>query len=447
MFTMNECPDVAIVGAGFAGLAAAYELVAHGISVELFEATDRVGGRAQTEHGAAELGPEFVHGCPDVTLDLVQKAGIELEPVATAHSMWRDGTLVEVKDTWVRFGKLLEPAVEAAQAHRPDESACDYRARAHFTPEDASLFTMLVEGFYAAFTDDIGIDGIAEDAGGVTAEDAAQQSRPRGGYGRLTAWLAAQLVRAGVPMRFDHVVNSIDYRSDRVRIDHSHGSSLATRAIVTLPLGVLQANRVRFEPELGEHAALLNRFAMGQVVKVVLCLREPLWRHYGARDLQFLHRDDTAFPTFWMRSAEGYHMVTGWAGGPRALALRDAPLDALVERVVDGLSSSLAMPPARLADAIMHAHYHDYDNDPFAYGAYSYTRVGGLGAAHRLTRPIADKLFLAGEVTDQEYEGSVAGALMSGQRAARQIVETLATARAVAAGAAIRAARFDHERR
>jgi monoamine oxidase len=66
---------------------------------------------------------------------------------------------------------------------------------------------------------------------------------------------------------------------------------------------------------------------------------------------------------------------------------------------------------------------HDWRRDPFARGAYSYVLVGGEGARETLAGPIADTLFFAGEATDTEEAGTVAGALRSGARAARQILE------------------------
>ncbi|TMQ04964.1 MAG: FAD-dependent oxidoreductase, partial [Deltaproteobacteria bacterium] len=100
--------DVAIVGAGFAGLAAARVLAERGIAVELFEASERVGGRARTIHDdgtslPVELGPEFVHGCPEVTLALAREAGAELEEVVDRHHVQRGGRLVDAGDMWSRF--------------------------------------------------------------------------------------------------------------------------------------------------------------------------------------------------------------------------------------------------------------------------------------------------------------------------------------------------------
>ena len=64
----HTCPDVIVIAAGAAGLAAARELNAKDSNVIVLEARDRVGGRMHTVHDAAspdpiELGAEFVHGC------------------------------------------------------------------------------------------------------------------------------------------------------------------------------------------------------------------------------------------------------------------------------------------------------------------------------------------------------------------------------------------------
>ena len=74
---------------------------------------------------------------------------------------------------------------------------------------------------------------------------------------------------------------------------------------------------------------------------------------------------------------------------------------------------------------LQHYHFHDYQSDPWARGAYSYVRVGERHAPHELARPLADTLFFAGEATNANYEGTVTGALGSGNRAANQITRSL----------------------
>ena len=71
-------------------------------------------------------------------------------------------------------------------------------------------------------------------------------------------------------------------------------------------------------------------------------------------------------------------------------------------------------------------YFHDWQNDPFSRGAYSYGKIGADGAQQALTAPIANTLFFAGEATDVTgHNGTVHGAIASGQRAAAQILEEL----------------------
>jgi monoamine oxidase len=98
----------------------------------------------------------------------------------------------------------------------------------------------------------------------------------------------------------------------------------------------------------------------------------------------------------------------------------------LVHRALAEFASSLDMPLRELTAVVRHHHFHDYDADPFSRGAYSYTRVAGTGAAQRLAQPLGDRLFFAGEATEPDYEGTVGGAVISGERAARRVLARLA---------------------
>jgi monoamine oxidase len=419
---------VAIVGAGFAGLSAARELAGTDCTIDLIEARDRVGGRANTvvDPGAdlpVELGPEYVHGLPEVTVALARAARFTIEPIRETHYLAHRGRLVETGDIWTRFGRLLKGAPAADR----DESARTYLDRTRVSERDAKLFAMLVEGFYAAPLDDISIASVAADASGV-GEDDVKQFRLRQGYGELARWMAAELPRDQVKLHPGCVVRTIDWRSDRIRIELVCERSAQTievdRAIITLPIGVLRGGGVRFTPVLQDHARALAQLEMGQVVKLVVCLREPVWHELGLYGLAFAHGEGTAFPTFWLRTRGSSTQLTAWAGGPHAMALAGQTGAQLVERAIDEFAKTTGHARGRLATLVRHHHFHDYASDPFARGAYSYTRVGGHRAAEQLSRPLDDRLFFAGEATDAEYEGSVAGALASGVRAAREVIAT-----------------------
>ena len=413
--------DVAIVGGGIAGLAAARVLADHGVGVEIYEASDHLGGRVQTiyeREGIVELGPELVHGRPAATLALARDANIELDEIPDRHHVRRGGQLEPVDDIWRRFAGMID----GARGTRPDESARVYLDRAALSMDDAKLFALLVEGFYAAPLGDISIASIVAD----TSVDAGPQYRVRGGYGQLVDWLVGQLLRSRVAIHHNCFVYAIDWTHDRVQLDYRRNdtdSSAATRrVIVTLPIGVLQSGAVQFWPGLGDHATAIDRLAMGQVVKLVLCMRSPIWRDFAPRDLEFVHARDGVFPSFWVHSAGESHQLTAWAGGPHARSLAGCEEEVLVALAIDDFAMALGMPRSALATAVRHHHVHAYGADSRARGAYSYTRVGGLGAASVLSRPLRDRVFFAGEATSSEDEGTVAGALASGARAANQVL-------------------------
>lgn len=421
--------DVAIIGAGVAGLSAARTLVEHGLDVLVLEATERLGGRVRTAHPPdtslpIELGPEFVHGDPDRTRELVRDPSIEIEELGERHYVLRHGGLVEVGSLWDRFGELLAQVSEQA-----DESARGYMERTRMAADDARLLGDFIEGFYGADLDEISIINVAEDAGGAGGDDSPGQYRVRGGYQRVVTALASR--SSGAIFHLGCAVDRIDLRAQPIRLEYRsgdrRGAVTAAHVIVAVPLAVLQEQAIAFEPALESyapaHAQAIAQLGIGQVVKVVLRLRERVWKAHAAGRVDFVHGVASGFPTYWMRTVDGTDLLTAWSGGARALDLASCSETVLVERAVEGFAAAIGVDRSRLAAAVRDHHFHDYVHDPYARGAYSYVRVGGGGAVHALARPAGDRLFFAGEATDVAYEGTVAGAMASGVRAAEQVLK------------------------
>jgi len=96
----------------------------------------------------------------------------------------------------------------------------------------------------------------------------------------------------------------------------------------------------------------------------------------------------------------------------------------IIDKAVESLASLLGLEKNRLTSQLNTAYLHNWDTDPFSRGAYSYVKVGGEGCQATLAAPIAKTLFFAGEHTDTTgHNGTVHGAIASGQRAAKQILK------------------------
>jgi len=202
----------------------------------------------------------------------------------------------------------------------------------------------------------------------------------------------------------------------------------ARRAIVTLPLGVLQlpsraAGAVYFTPPLKDKRLALDGLVSGAVIKAALLFRTPFWEELDRaryRDVSFFHSPQAAFPTFWTALPERAPLLIAWAGGPKAARLSRVAAPDIVHQAVTSFASVLGTRTG-IEERLAAAWVHHWQQDPFARGAYSYVAVGGHGARRALAEPLLDTLFFAGEAADHEGEhGTVAGALQSGTRAARQ---------------------------
>lgn len=431
--------DVAVIGAGAAGLAAAATLARAGRSVLLLEARDRIGGRIWTRNEPGvpmplELGAEFIHGRPQVTFDLLQQAGIPALDAPHEHWIAREGQLQPMEDRFERIARVLAAAREL-QPHE-DLSVADFleRIREPSNEDVCAAIRRMTEGFDAADPARASVRAIAEEWSSATGTD-APQFRPLGGYARVLEPLLAALDRSRVTVRLSTVVHTVHWGADGVRIEAASPAqrlSAAVRcAIVTLPLAILRQppadGTVRFEPALNEKRDALEGLSTGPVIKLLLRFRTAFWESHGpARNASFFHVPDADFPTFWTALPLHVPVLTAWAGGPKAERLSGLSLPELAERAVRSAAAIFGR-GGGLAGELEAAWCHDWQRDPFARGAYSYVNTGGEDARRSLAQPLGGRLFFAGEATDWEGEaGTVAGALQTGIRAVREVLAALA---------------------
>lgn len=403
--------DVLVLGAGVAGLAAASVLSEAGRHVVVLEARDRIGGRVHTVHRAAavlpvELGAEFVHGDPVPMFDLADRAGVRLLRVPDAHWFRAADRLAFRGDLSGVLGRFID----AASGMPSGATVGDLLPER--PPEEAAIVRNLVEGLHASPVDCYPLDALL-------ADEASAGWNVLDGYDRLIAPLAG-----GLDIRLSSPVRAVLWRPGRVRVETEDGPFTARRAVVALPLGVLQAGTVAFEPGLASVQPALHRISPGAAHRIVLELEATLWEAIpstGEQPPRFLH-GEAPFPTFWTTFPVRSTRWTAWAGGPRARSLADVPDEVRVERALASLAVLLDLPRDRVAEALVRWWSHDWGADPWSRGTYSHFMPSGTDAPVLVSEPIDETLYLAGEYADVDHLGTVNGALITGRRAAQRIL-------------------------
>jgi len=356
-----------------------------------------------------ELGAEFIHGEAKVTHALLKKAGLAAVDSVREQRFLEHGRLRRIN----AFSEAQRAAKRALGLER-DLSVARFLGRLRAPAKTKDFARMMVEGFDAADPRRASMRAIADEWGG--GELGASQPRPQGGYGALLDWLANAVVASGAQLRLGAVVTKLAWRGGAVTIGGSflgeRFSARAKRAIVTLPLGVLQKGPLRFP----QKRAALRKLASGPVVRVAMRFQRPFWEK-RADGVAFFHNPEAPFPTFWTPLPMRAPLLTAWAGGPKAARLTGRGTRRLLDAALASVESIFGKDARTLLAA---AYAQDWMHDPFARGGYSYVLVDGMGAREELAAPVDDTVFFAGEATDGEEPGTVAAALASGQRAGRE---------------------------
>ncbi len=447
--TQRPAIDVLVVGAGAAGITAARVLHERGVSVAIIEARDRIGGRVWTLHPAIapvpiELGAEFVHGrAPGLNQVLADASLTHLDIDGRRFHAGRS-RLRPFDDFWERLDRVMRRLDGSIQ---PDRSFHDFLAQrpgGRRLAVNRALARRYVEGFHGA--DPRAISAHVMGESGSPGDDLEERRLGRvvEGYDRVLTWLAAPITSR---TRLSSVATSVRWKRGAVSLTvrRRRGHRLqrigARAAIITVPLGVLQApiesnGAIQFIPELRAKTSALSKLAAGSALRVVLQFRNSFWtseqfarRHHSddLHALSFLHAADDDFPTWWTAYPVVAPILVAWSGGRAARALSGLPRAKVVARALDALAHQTGVSRRRLNGELRNAWTHDWQNDPYARGAYSYQLVGGARAPSALARPLDGTLFFAGEATDTSgATGTVHGAIASGRRAASQVIRALA---------------------
>jgi monoamine oxidase len=410
---------VCVVGAGFAGLAAAAALADGGVEPLVLEARERVGGRVHSRrlpNGAvAELGAEFVERDQAAVVATAGRLGLELVPTGMAYG-----------DREPRGGVGVDPATLHAELDRLQRLLADRRGTAGNEPPEPPSRGRSVAAVLAGLPLHPGareaiaarlqvsaalpVDELAAavlDHAGSTFST-RESVRVGGGNQRIAERLAARLpgaVHLGVP------VEAVAWSDDSVRVTAGGGVLDADACVLALPASV--TGRVRFQPPLpGWKVEALGRVVYGHAAKLFVPLRRvpPPSAVLSVPD------------HFWTWTARGDQagavqpLVSAFAGSAPALARLE---------VTAGPATWLGRLRALRPDLDLDETgtvLSTWDDDPWVGAAYSTRGLASEpGDAEPLARPVGP-LHFAGEHTAGPWAGLMEGALRSGARAAAELL-------------------------
>jgi monoamine oxidase len=393
-----------------------------------------------------ELGAEFIHGLPPQIHAIAHEAGLQTYELDGSSLWFNDGQWADGDEQQKKTGRVLDGLKDflAEQPRDSDISFGEYLKARSIDVATAQAATNYVEGFNAADKNRIGIAGLSKQQQAEEAIDADRVFRVRTGYSGVPGFLARKFDRAGGKLILSAAAYAVKWNLGSVRVEARHQSGAtrviqARRAIITVPLGVLQAEAIQFAPRPEEILRQANRLIMGSAVRVVLIFRKRFWAERQLRSqgdaiqaalkhLSFLFTPSELPSTWWTHFPDETAVLTAWAGGPKAerlgrlIGAGDGG-EALLNQCLGTLGKVFDCPPADLKGMLLSWHIHDWDGDEYARGAYSYVPVNALDAPHKLARPVENTLFFAGEHTDTSGNwGTVHAALATGSLAAQKVL-------------------------
>jgi len=406
--------DLAIVGAGSAGIAAAKTARALGLEIVLLEASHRIGGRGYTEEFAPgiafDLGCHWMHSASlNPYVAIADSFGFYYRKGTFPRGLWLDGRWATDGEyesylaSWTRHDAAITAAAEAAR----DISIFDATDReGRWTP----LLDYWVSIANAVDPDEVSVFDTYH------YNDTDENWPLKQGFGTLIARFGAD-----VPVTLNAAVERIDWNGPDVTLHTKKGPVRARRALVTVSTGVLGAGDIRFDPALPAwKQSAIAGLPLGTHNRVGLLFDRDMFGPDCPKGTALLLPGEDPMG-FSIRSF-GENYAVGYTGGRFAVWLERAGVAAAVDLVKEKLAKAFGSDlPKHVTRHIVTA----WHGDPWIRGSYSAALPGQGHQRAELARPVEDRLFFAGEATSVEFHATAHGAYLSGAAAARAVAKSL----------------------
>src|SRR5215472_7545124 len=405
--------DVAVIGAGAAGIGAARCLrEARVVSMMVLEARDRVGGRVHTIAPAGfplDRGAEWLHSADRNPLSpIAQSLGFSVyrRPPEWTTRLRRSGETIAAEAEWL--------ATREAQSLARKRAATD--------PDDRSLASLLAPGDrWNTLLDATSTWGNGAELDRVSVkdnvryEDSGTNWRLHEGYGRLFETLAEAL-----PVARNAAVSRVDHVGRAIRLETAHGTVMASRVIVTVPTSIIAGEILRFDPPLSDKLETAAGLPLGVDDKLFISLQGQL---PGIEHDVYLIGSTTSLETMsYQVRPLGRPAIYCFFGGRFAAALEREGQAAMFS-FASGELARLFGSDVRKRMAPLAATA--WLQDPWSRGSYSFALPGHAHDRAVLAAPVDDRVFFAGEACSPNFFSTAHGAWMSGITAAEAALAAL----------------------
>lgn len=412
--------SVIVVGAGISGLAAARQLHEQGFTVIVLEAQDRVGGRLRTNRSASvafDEGASWIHGIDGNPITaLAQQAGMQTAWTDDESRKSYDlGGIVRKAAVYDAAEEELYTILDSLMKRGSSSQSFETVFRAAYPAKTGDrLWTFFLSNYLTFDTGDLNnLSSLLYNEG---EEYAGVERIAVNGYDTIPAYLAN-----GLPVLLNQRVTAIDYRTSTVQVTHNGTVSEADFVIVTVPLGVLKANRIAFTPLLpAAKQEAIRSIGMNCVNKFLLIWDKAFWD-----DVQYIsYTPDVRDKFNYFVNVRKYQpalnalMTFAYAGyGRQTETMTDQQvIAAIMAHLRDIYGNAIPEPVTMLRTK--------WQTNEFTLGAYSYTAVDTrMSHFDDLAESVGDRLFFAGEHTHIDYFSTAHGAWLSGLREAGKIMD------------------------
>ncbi|MSP83147.1 MAG: FAD-dependent oxidoreductase [Alphaproteobacteria bacterium] len=405
-------PEVVIIGAGACGLAAARTLIDRGRSVVVLEARNRIGGRALTD--TATFSIPFDHGCSwlhtsnqNPWTPIAEDWGYTLHNHDNADEVVHVGDRLADDAELAAFGQAwdgLDGALAAAGRAGEDVSAASVSPR-------TEPWIWVAESW-------VGPMSMGKDLEDFSPKDwwslasTAPNLMIKEGFGTLVARYGE-----GVPVSLATPARRVRWGGPGVTVETDTGTLRAKVAIITVPLGVLAAESIAFDPPLpGWKRDAIAGLPMGLLAKAPLKLDGETFGLPENGWLSYLTQSTEA--CYFLTRPFGFDLVIGFMGGRFAWDLTRAGDDVAIDFAKHALRSMLG------ADADKHVQggaFTGWGRDPWSHGAYASAKPGSFDARAGIRRAVDDRLFFAGEACAGSFAETCGGAMRNGVDVAKDV--------------------------